>query len=128
MNASTKIAAFNADQITAIRMALINTEGKFRDDHNNSREFSTYKQFAVLQQGDKISICPIPAAPYSGNRFIISLNPLYLKEEGQLHLSTRSIHTFDQLGMDLEQAVENFNNEYRNHQWGQAEITEIIKI
>ncbi len=76
MTDTTKLAAANQNKVAAIRAAILNTTGDVHDDHNNGREFSTFKHFALLKQGEKLNVCPLPSVGYSGNRLIISLNPL----------------------------------------------------
>ncbi len=124
---SIKLATARQANIDAIRMAIINTNGSVHDDHNNGREFSTFKQFALLKQGEKLNVCPLPSEAYSGSRFIISLNPLYM-DKGEVHLDRWSISTFDQNGSDLKAAVASYNAEHIGSRWDDAEILEIISV
>ncbi len=127
MTNAIKLATAQQAKVAAIRAAILNTVGSVHDDHNNGREFSTFKQFALLKQGEKLNVCPLPSEAYSGSRFIISLNPLYM-DKGEVHLDRWSISTFDQNGSDLEAAVASYNAEHIGNRWDDAEIIEIIKV
>ena len=82
------INAYLADQFNnfiGVYKALMEHKG-YIDDHNyGARGFIPHNDYVILWNSEGKHICPI----YKNS--VCCLNPLYLDEDGKVHLSTRSI-------------------------------------
>jgi len=110
----------------AIINALRATKGVYVDDHRKNKETDSATHFAVLEVDGVQHVCPLPNAKHYG-AWISSLNPIYLKD-GQVHLSTCSAHTLNQNGATIGEAINAFNEQFKDCKWGKAEIVDVVII
>ncbi len=110
----------------AIIAALRATKGVYVDEHRKNEQTDSATHFAVLQLDHVQIVCPLPNEQHCGS-WISSLNPIVLKD-GQPRLSTCSAHTLNQNGDTIGKAVNAFNKEFKDSQWGRAEIVDVVII
>lgn len=110
----------------AIIDALRATSGVYNDDHNNGDRTGQSTHFAVLQIGEQQHVCPLPNKQHYG-AWISSLNPIYLKDD-QPHVSTWSKHTLNQNGATIGEAINAFNEQFKDCKWGAANIVDVVII
>lgn len=77
-----KYLAAKYKEFISVYTAVMEQKG-FINDHTN--EWEAHEDYVVLWQGNGREVCPI--YPKS----VCCLNPLYLAEDGKLHLSTTSV-------------------------------------
>lgn len=105
---------------------LRNTKGYIDDHRRRNVETDHATHFAVLEVDGQQYVCPLPSKQHYGS-WVTSLNPIVLKD-GQPHLTTASVHTLNQKGATIGEAVKAFNEEFRDSKWGKAEIVDIVII
>ena len=110
----------------AIINVLRNTKGVYVDDHRREVETDHATHFAVLEVDGQQYVCPLPSKQHYGS-WVTSLNPIVLKD-GQPHLTTASVHTLNQNGDTIGKAVNAFNKEFKDSQWGKAEIVDVVVL
>lgn len=98
--------------------------GEFHDGHTADRKVRSAEAFVTLVIGDLVSICPVHQ--YRKGWWVNSLNPIEICDDGSLELSSWALHTFNQRGDTLEEAVANFNSTFNND--GAAARARITKV
>ena len=110
--------------IVQIINTLTANGGEFHDGHTTDRKVRSAKAFVTLVIGDLVSICPVHE--YQKGWWVNSLNPIEICDDGSLELSSWALHTFNQRGDTLEDAVKNFNTEFDNDSsFARARITKV---
>lgn len=104
--------------------ALRASNGSYVDDHGGARVVRSTR-FAVLEKGGKQFVCPLPSGQ-SGS-WVSSLNPIVLKD-GNPHMTVNSVHVLDQKGNTVGEAITAFNQQFKDCEWGKAQIVDVISI
>lgn len=108
----------------SITNALRASNGSYVDDHSGAH-MARSAHFAVLEKGGKQFVCPLPSGQ-SGS-WVTSLNPIVLKG-GKPHMTVNSVHVLDQKGNTVGEAITAFNQQFKDCEWGKAQIVDVVSI
>ena len=103
-------ATNSTSSVAAVIAHLSNTRGQYVDGHNN--QITRSRMFAVLAIDEERFICPLPSFR-NGSTWVTTLNPITVKGD-QARLSIRALHTLNQKGESVFDAVMAFNECFKN--------------
>jgi hypothetical protein len=100
----------NVSSVAAVIAHLSGTRGQYIDGHNN--QITRSHMFAVLAIDKERFICPLPSFR-NGSTWVTTLNPITVKGD-QARLSIRALHTLNQKGESVFDAVLAYNECFKN--------------
>ncbi len=99
----------STSSIATVIAHLSNTRGAYVDGHNN--QITRSRMFAVLAIDEERHVCPLPSFR-NGSTWVTTLNPITVKGD-QARLSIRALHTLNQKGESVFDAVMAFNEAFK---------------